>query len=78
NELLVSVVISLAIYKISYKKSDIADDKSNISITFKDVDEQLKAKKVLKDSLSDDSIIAMSMLSNSPNWLSALGANPMT
>ncbi|MDE4988615.1 protein translocase subunit SecD, partial [Francisella tularensis subsp. holarctica] len=64
--------------KISYQKADIADDKSNIAITFKDVEEQLKAKKVLKDSLSDDSIIAMSMLSNSPNWLSALGANPMT
>ncbi|MDE4938497.1 protein translocase subunit SecD, partial [Francisella tularensis subsp. holarctica] len=35
------------------------------------------AKKGLKDSLSDEYIIAMSLLSNSTNWLSALGANPM-
>ncbi|BCL53008.1 protein-export membrane protein SecD [Francisella tularensis subsp. holarctica FSC022] len=77
TQLLVSVENTLAKDKISYQKADIADDKSNIAITFKDVEEQLKAKKVLKDSLSDDYIIAMSMLSNSPNWLSALGANPM-
>ncbi|OIN83832.1 protein translocase subunit SecD [Francisella sp. TX07-6608] len=77
TQLLVSVENTLAKDKISYQKADIADDKSNIAITFKDVEEQLKAKKVLKDSLSDDYIIAMNMLSNSPNWLSALGANPM-
>ncbi|EDZ90504.1 protein translocase subunit SecD [Francisella tularensis] len=77
TQLLVSVENTLAKDKISYQKADIADDKSNIAITFKDVEEQLKAKKVLKDSLSNDYIIAMNMLSNSPNWLSALGANPM-
>ncbi|MDE4942629.1 protein translocase subunit SecD, partial [Francisella tularensis subsp. holarctica] len=33
--------------------------------------------KVLKESLSDEYIIEISMHSNSPNWLSALGANPM-
>ncbi|MDE4965759.1 protein translocase subunit SecD, partial [Francisella tularensis subsp. holarctica] len=76
-QLFVSVENTLANDKIIYQKADIADDKSIIAITFKDVEEQLKAKQVLKDSLSDDYIIAMSMLSNSPHWLSALGANPM-
>ncbi|MBK2356649.1 protein translocase subunit SecD [Francisella hispaniensis] len=77
TQLLVSIESTLAKDKISYQKANIADDKSNIAITFKDVQEQLKAKQALKDSLGNDYIIAMNMLSNSPNWLSALGANPM-
>ena len=77
TQLLVSIENTLAKDKIGYHRADIADDKTNIAIIFKDVQEQLKAKKVLKDSLGNDYIIAMNMLSNSPNWLSALGANPM-
>ncbi|WP_265659023.1 protein translocase subunit SecD [Francisella philomiragia] len=63
--------------KIVYQKAELSDDKSNVAIIFKDVEEQLKAKKALKESLGDQYIIAMNMLSNSPSWLSALGANPM-
>ena len=77
TQLLVNIEKTLDGDKLSYQKSSISDDKSNIAITFKDVEEQLKAKKVLKDSLGNDYIIAMNMLSNSPSWLSALGANPM-
>ena len=77
TQLLVNIEKTLAGDKLSYQRSSISDDKSNIAITFKDVEEQLKAKKVLKDSLGNDYIIAMNMLSNSPSWLSALGANPM-
>ena len=77
TQLLVNIEKTLAGDKLSYQRASIADDKSNIAITFKDVEEQLKAKKILKDSLGNDYIIAMNMLSNSPSWLSALGAKPM-
>ena len=77
TQLLVNIEKTLDGDKLSYQRSSISDDKINIAITFKDVEEQLKAKKVLKDSLGNDYIIAMNMLSNSPSWLSALGANPM-
>ncbi|ORM39219.1 preprotein translocase subunit SecD [Francisella endosymbiont of Ornithodoros moubata] len=77
TQLLVNIEKTLAGDKLSYQRASIADDKSNITITFKDVEEQLKAKKILKYSLGNDYIIAMNMLSNSPSWLSALGAKPM-
>ncbi|AJC48801.1 protein translocase subunit SecD [Allofrancisella guangzhouensis] len=67
----------LAKKNIVYKKAIIADDKSNVAITFGDVTEQLKAKQTLKEQLGNQYIIAMNMLSNSPSWLSDLGANPM-
>ena len=62
---------------ILYKQAKLSDNKSNISVIFADVDEQLKAKKALKQDLGSDFIIAMNMLSNSPAWMSSLGANPM-
>ncbi|QIW09928.1 protein translocase subunit SecD [Francisella sp. LA112445] len=77
TQLLVKVENTLDKNKVAYEKAQITNNKDNVSITFKDVEEQLKAKKILKESLSDNYIIAMNMLSNSPSWLSALGANPM-
>ncbi|MED7789252.1 protein translocase subunit SecD [Francisella sp. 19X1-34] len=77
TQLLVKVEKTLDKNKVAYEKAQITNNKDNVSITFKDVEEQLKAKKILKESLSNNYIIAMNMLSNSPSWLSALGANPM-
>ncbi|MFT4693143.1 MAG: preprotein translocase subunit SecD [Francisella sp.] len=62
---------------IIYRKAELSDNKGNISVTFADIEEQLKAKKALKEDLGNDFIIAMNMLSNAPAWMSALGANPM-
>ncbi|QUE32052.1 protein translocase subunit SecD [Francisella philomiragia] len=76
-QLVKSIEDTLNTDKIVYQKAELSDDKSNVAIIFKDVEEQLKAKKALKESLGDQYIIAMNMLSNSPSWLSALGANPM-
>ncbi|GAB4223665.1 MAG: protein translocase subunit SecD [Francisella sp.] len=77
QELLVNIENILKKDNIVYNKITISDNKSNIAINFNDVQEQLKAKKSLKDNLGNDYIIAMNMLSNSPSWLSSLGANPM-
>ncbi|GMN88957.1 protein translocase subunit SecD [Francisella sciaenopsi] len=77
TQLIKSIEDTLNTDKIVYQRVELSDDKSNVAIIFKDVEEQLKAKKALKESLGDQYIIAMNMLSNSPSWLSALGANPM-
>ena len=62
---------------ILYKKAKLSNNKGNVSVTFVDVGDQLKAKKALKQDLGNDFVIAMNMLSNSPAWMSSLGANPM-
>ena len=63
---------------IEYKKAFVGDNGSNVSVVFDTVDEQTKAKNVLKSELkSDKYVVAMNMLSNSPSWLSAFGAEPM-
>ena len=77
TQLLVKVENTLDKNNVAYEKAHITNNNDNVSITFNDVEEQLKAKKILKESLSNNYIIAMNMLSNSPSWLSALGANPM-
>ncbi|WP_432773637.1 protein translocase subunit SecD [Francisella salimarina] len=77
TQLVKNIEDTLSTDKIVYQRVNLSDDKSNVAIIFKDVEEQLKAKKALKESLGDEYIIAMNMFSNSPGWLSALGANPM-
>ncbi|MFI4922432.1 MAG: protein translocase subunit SecD [Burkholderiales bacterium] len=52
-------------------------DVSSIKVRFADTDTQLKAKDVLQSQLGDDYIIALNLLSSSPQWLSNIGALPM-
>ena len=44
---------------------------------FADPDTQLKAKDVLQAKLGDNYIVALNLLSSSPQWLTAIGALPM-
>ncbi|TMN81751.1 MULTISPECIES: protein translocase subunit SecD [unclassified Pseudoalteromonas] len=48
-----------------------------ILVRFKNVEEQLKAQDLLRDSLSDDYISAINMAPAQPLWLKSLGGNPM-
>ncbi len=57
-------------------------DPSSIKVRFKDTDTQLKAKDVLDQALNTDRespsyILALNLISNSPKWLTAIGALPM-
>ena len=52
-------------------------DATGVKIRFKDTDTQLKAKDVLQKDLGDSYVVALNLLSNSPRWLSAIGAKPM-
>jgi len=52
-------------------------DPTGIKVRFKDTDTQLKAKDVLQKELGENYVVALNLLSNSPHWLSAIGAKPM-
>ena len=49
----------------------------NIKVKFKTAEDQLKAKSVIQDSLGAEYVVALNLISNSPNWLSNMGALPM-
>ncbi|MDQ2045091.1 protein translocase subunit SecD [Pseudoalteromonas sp. 20-92] len=57
-------------------KSTILED-GQILVRLKNVEEQLKAQDLLRDSLSDDYISAINMAPAQPAWLKAVGGNPM-
>jgi preprotein translocase subunit SecD len=52
-------------------------DAVGLKIRFQDPDTQLKAKDVLQRKLGDNYIVALNLLSSSPQWLTSIGALPM-
>jgi preprotein translocase subunit SecD len=52
-------------------------DPTGVKVRFKDTDTQLKAKDVLQKELGENYVVALNLLSNSPRWLTAIGAKPM-
>jgi len=54
-----------------------AMDATGIKVRFADLDTQLKAKDALQTALGANYIVALNLLSSSPQWLTAIGAKPM-
>ncbi len=52
-------------------------DATSVKVRFADTDTQLKAKDVLQNSLGNNYVVALNLISSSPGWLSSLGALPM-
>ena len=52
-------------------------DATSVKARFEDPDTQLRAKDALQAALGEDYIVALNLVSNSPTWLSAIGALPM-
>ena len=50
---------------------------NSVKVRFQDTDAQLRAKDVLQSQLGADYVVALNLLSNSPGWLSRIGALPM-
>ena len=50
---------------------------TGVKVRFADTDTQLKAKDALQAKLGDNYIVALNLLSSSPQWLTAIGALPM-
>ena len=55
----------------------VALDGNSVKARFADTDNQLKAKDVLAAQLGDDYMVALNLLSRSPQWLTGLNALPM-
>jgi preprotein translocase subunit SecD len=75
NALLDSVEQTLKGASIPYRGASL--DPTGIKVRFTDPDTQLKAKDVLQNKLGDNYIVALNLLSSSPQWLASVGALPM-
>ncbi len=52
-------------------------ENTDIKVKFKDAGDQLNAKQVVEKKLGKKYVVALNLISNSPSWLSDLGALPM-
>jgi preprotein translocase subunit SecD len=52
-------------------------DISGVKVRFADTDTQIKAKDILTAKLGRDYVVALNLLSRSPEWLGSMGAKPM-
>ena len=52
-------------------------DATSVKARFADTDTQLKARDVIQAKLGDGYIVALNLLSSSPDWLASIGALPM-
>ena len=52
-------------------------DPSGVKVRLEDTETQLRAKDLLQNKLGENYIVALNLLSSSPSWLSAIGAEPM-
>ena len=75
NALLVQVESALAAAKIAYRGA--ALDATGVKVRLADTDTQIKARDALQAALGDNYIVALNLLSASPQWLTAIGALPM-
>jgi preprotein translocase subunit SecD len=55
----------------------VALDPTSVKVRFNSADSQLKAKDILQAKLGDDYMVALNLLSRSPQWLTAMNARPM-
>jgi preprotein translocase subunit SecD len=66
-----------AIKKAGLAPAGIALDGASVKARFGTTDDQLKAKDALQGVLGEDYVVALNLLSRSPQWLTSIGALPM-
>jgi preprotein translocase subunit SecD len=74
--------VETALREAGIEHTGIFADTNSIKARFRDTDTQLRAKDVVSRALNPDPadttwIVALNLLSNSPNWLTSIGALPM-
>ncbi len=69
--------IETALEKSQLKNTGSILEDFNIKVKFKTAEEQLKAKSLVQNALGDQYVVALNLISNSPNWLSDIGPLPM-
>jgi len=75
NSTLQTAEDALKAANIPYRGASV--DLTGVKVRFADPDTQLKAKDVLQQKLGDNYIVALNLLSSSPQWLASIGALPM-
>ncbi|MFO1398189.1 MAG: protein translocase subunit SecD [Burkholderiales bacterium] len=75
NAILVTVEEALKAANIPFRGAVL--DPTGIKVRFSDPDTQIKAKDVLQAKLGEQYIVALNLLSSSPQWLASIGALPM-
>ena len=73
--LLTTVEDALKAASIPFRSA--ALDATGVKVRFADPDTQIKAKDALQSRLGDNYIVALNLLSSSPQWLTTIGALPM-
>ena len=63
--------------KASLDPSGIALDANSVKARFAGTEEQIKAKDAIQTALGEDYVVALNLLSRSPQWLASIGALPM-
>jgi preprotein translocase subunit SecD len=63
--------------KGAFKPTGVMQDASGVKARFSDTDTQLRAKELLQKELGEDYVVALNLLSRSPQWLTSIGALPM-
>ncbi len=69
--------IEEALKKASLEPTGMAMDANSVKTRFAGTEDQLKAKDVLQTALGEDYVVALNLLSRSPQWLTSIGALPM-
>ena len=70
-------LVETSLEKAKIQNIGIAFEDTDIKIKFKEANDQLNAKQVIEKSLGNKFVVALNLISNSPDWLSNLGALPM-
>ena len=70
-------LVESALDKANIQNIGISFEDTDIKIKFKEATDQLYAKQVIEKSLGNKFVVALNLISNSPDWLSNLGALPM-
>ncbi|MDA9226755.1 protein translocase subunit SecD [Methylophilaceae bacterium] len=70
-------LVESSLDKAKIQNIGIVFEDTDIKIKFKEANDQLNAKQVIEKSLGNKFVVALNLISNSPDWLSNLGALPM-
>ncbi|MBX3660820.1 MAG: protein translocase subunit SecD [Burkholderiales bacterium] len=66
-----------ALKKAGLVPEGLALDATSVKARFPSTEDQLKAKDAVQAALGDDYVVALNLLSRSPEWLTSIGALPM-
>lgn len=77
SELISNIKNELDTHNVKYKSIELDNNDYNLLVRVDDSDDQLKANEILSAALGRNYVVALNLAPATPNWLAALGAEPM-